>query len=214
MRVLLTIPNEHWVHAQVMATALTMLLTDPRYAVTLDLPAQRPYENNQHHIVVKFLDGGYDAWLSIDADNPPLRNPLDLVELDLDVVGLPTPIWHWTGKPGERPIYWNGYDWDATAGAYREHPTREGLQEVDAVGTGCFLVARRVFEKPDLQEGAFVRELYPDGRVKFGNDLSFCRRVKAAGFRIWCHYGYPCRHVQEVDLHDVALAMKGLQHGG
>jgi len=207
--VLVTVPNEHWVHAHV-AQRLLMLQADRRYALTFDFPAQRPYENNQHHIVQKFWNGPWDAWLSIDADNPPTQNPLDLVDLDLDLVGLPTPIWHWTGLPGERPLYWNGYDYDASTDAYREHVPREGLQRVDAIGTGCFLVARRVFNPPEMRAGAFLRTLYPDGTVNKGNDLSFCERVRRAGFAIWCHYDYPCRHYQEIDLHDVALALKGL----
>lgn len=181
--------------------------------LTLGTPAERPYENNQHHILRNFWEGNWNYWLSIDADNSPLNNPLDLVELDLDMVGLPTPIWHWTGKSGERPIYWNAYDYDESTDAYREHSVREGLQKVDAVGTGCFLMARRVAEHPDLQHGAFLRKLWPDGTVNKGNDLSFCERARKIGFKIWCHYGYPCRHFQEIDLHEVALAIKGLTNG-
>jgi len=208
-RVLVTFPNEHWLHRALMPV-WAALLRDQRYEVSLRPPAAKPFENNLHHIVIDFLREKFDFWLSIDRDNPPICNPLDLVELDLDIVGLPTPVWHWRGGVRERPIHWNGYDYDPSVDAYREHVPREGLQRVDAIGTGCFMVARRVFEHPDLQKGAFTRKLYPDGRVNKGNDFSFCERARDAKFSVWCHYDYPCHHYQEIDLHDAAQAIKGL----
>ena len=162
--VLVTVPNLHWVSTYV-TERLLRLIQDRRYRVRISMPSNKPYENNQHHIVKDFLAGEYDYWLSIDADNPPSRNPLDLVELDLDIVGLPTPVWHFTGDPpGERPIYFNVYK-AHPGGAYNEWQPQEGLQKVDAIGTGCFLVARRVFEHPDMRKGAFARKVNPDGTV-------------------------------------------------
>lgn len=177
---------------------------DKRYNVKIEMPSNKPYENNQHHIVNDFIEGDYDFWLSIDADNPPLNNPLDLVELDKDIIGLPTPVWHYTGKEGERPIYWNAYDYDSNVDAYREHQERDGLQEVDAVGTGCFLIAKRVFQDKELQKGAFTRKQNKDGTVDKGNDISFCERARNRGFNIYCHFGYPCDHMVEVSLNEVA----------
>ena len=148
--------------------------------------------------------------LSIDADNPPTQNPLDLVEYDLDIVGYPTPIWHYKGdKPGERPIYWNAYK--AKGDAYIEYPIKDGLQKVDAIGTGCFLVARRVFEHPEMQKGVFTRKLFPDGRVEKGNDISFCERARENGFEIFTHYNYPCMHFNELELTEVIRAFEGLR---
>ena len=210
IRVLVTVPNEHWIHRQVVYTLLSLLRDERRYALSIRLPAAKPFENNLHHIVGEFLRDGFDFWLSMDSDNPPQRNPLNLVELDLDVVGCPTPVWHYQGGPRERPIYWNAYRYDPTVDAYREHTPREGLQRVDAIGTGCFLVARRVFEHPAMQRGAFTRKLHLDGRVDRGNDFSFSERAREAGFSIWCHYDYPCHHFNELDLDQVARALKGL----
>ena len=209
MKILVTVPNEHWIHQHV-TMALLRLRSDQRYQLLFDLPAQRPYENNLHHIVRDFVQGDCDFWLSLDSDNPPICNPLDLVELDKDIIGLPTPIWHWSGKIGERPIYWNGYDYDPRVDAYHEHITREGLQHVDAIGSGCMLIAKRVFLHPKMQTGVFRRKLYKNGTVDKGTDIAFCERARKCGFTIWCHYDYPCRHFCEIDLHEVSLAIKGL----
>ena len=174
------------------------------------LPTERPLENNQHHIVRDWLKSGEDYWLSIDADNPPRNNPLDLVELDKDIIGLPYPIWHWKGEKGERPIYYGAYRHVPEKGAYREWEPREGLQRVDAIGGGCFLIARRVFEDTEMQTGAFLRTTYRDGTVEKGNDIAFCERARAKGWEVWSHFDYPCDHHVEVELNEVVAAFKNL----
>ena len=235
--VLITVPNEHWLHKAVVQR-LMLLQNDGRYRLRFEFPSHKPYENNLHHIVRDFHAGNTcggrkactcsgreprrqacggrhaDFWLSIDSDNPPMNNPLDLVELDLDIVGLPTPVWHYVGKPGERPIYWNAYDYVPESDAYKEHSTKEGLQRVDAIGTGCFLIARRVFEHPGMREAPFRRKLHADGTVHKGNDISFCERARARGFQVWAHYGYPCRHYNaNIELSEIESAMKNLWEG-
>ena len=208
--VLVSLPNQHWIHTHVVRAAL-LLLNDPRYSVRLIMPSHKPYVNNLHHIVKDFVAGGYDYWLSIDADNPPLKNPLDLVSLDKDIIGLPTPIWHFTGeKRGERPVYWNAYDYRPKNDAYAEHMPREGLQEVDAVGTGCFLIAKRVFQNYIMKQAPFSRTWSPEGIVIKGNDISFCEKAKRAGFEIYCHYDYPCDHFSELSLNETVRGFKEL----
>lgn len=210
LRILVTVPNLHWIHKTV-THKLLLLQTDGRYKLTISLPSHKPYENNLQHIIQDFISGGYDYWLSMDSDNPPMNNPLDLVELDKDVIGLPTPIWHYKGnKKGERPIYWNAYDYVKESDAYKEHLSREGLQRVDAIGTGCFLIARRVFLDKELRNTAFIRKLYENGTVNKGNDLSFSERCREKGFEIYCHFGYPCMHFTNLELNEVVGAFRNL----
>jgi len=96
-------------------------------------------------------------------------------------------------------------------GAYKEHAEKKGLQKVDATGTGCFLIARRVFENEEMQKGAFTRKLYPDGRVEKGNDISFCERAREQGFEIYAHFGYPCMHFNELELTEVIRAFQEIK---
>ena len=207
--VYVTVPNLHWVSASV-AERLLRLLQDRRYRLRITFPSNRPFENNLHHIVRDFLAGDFDYWLSIDADNPPCDNPLDLVELDKDIIGCPTPIWHYTRDSGERPIYFNAYCKSADGKAYNEYQPQRGLQKVDAIGTGCILTARRVWEHPDMQRGAFTRKLNPDGTVDKGNDISFCERATEAGFGIFAHFDYQCDHMVEISLLECIRAINGL----
>lgn len=204
--ILVTVPTTGWIHKKVVFTLLA-LSKDPR--VTIMLPTHRPFENNLHHIIKDILtvDKYSDVthWLSIDADNPPLRNPLELIKYDKDVMGLPTPVWHWKGKKEERPIYWNVYRDSKTEDGYNEWVPRDGLTRVDAIGTGCFIVARRVIEHPKMQ-GCFQRKFNPDGTVDTGNDIAFCERAKENGFEVWTHFDYPCDHIMELSLHEVIKA--------
>lgn len=202
LRVLVTVPTTGWIHKH-SAFALLKLQLDRRFKLRILLPTHRPFENNLHHIVNDFMAGDEDCWLSFDADNPPIGNPLDLVLYDKDVIGCPTPIWH-NDKPGDRPYCFSAFD--GAPGGYREHPPGGGLQRVDAVGTGCFLVARRVFEDPEMRKAPFQRTYHEDGTVDKGNDIAFCERARARGFEIWCHYGYPCRHFNEIEITEIYQA--------
>ena len=196
-KVLISIPNTGWVHKNVMQAAMQIVLFEcvkGRVSGDLIMPTNNPFENNLHHIVNDILKRDYDYWISFDSDNPPIKNPVDLIFLDKDIIGCPTPIWHHTGEEsaGERPLYYNVYDYVPEEDAYKEHRPCEGLQYVEAIGTGCFVVARRVLEHPDMQKGCFTRKLNADGTVNKGNDISFCERAKECHFEIYAHYGYPC----------------------
>ena len=195
-RVLISVPNTGWIHKHVTRSVIGCL-RDTRYAVTYIDPTHKPYEANLNAIAKDVLDGEWDYWLNIDSDNPPLRNPLDLIELDRDVCGLPTPIYHNDGTC--YPICWNALDRVEGRNEYRMHPVAQGeMHEVDAIGSGCMIVARRVIER--VQPPWFVREVDEWGRPKHGPDFYFCTKAGAAGFRVWTHYGYPCRHFNEVEL--------------
>ncbi len=86
----------------------------------------------------------------------------------------------------------------------------KGLKEVDAIGSGCFLVARRVISKLRDQQ-PFMRQWNQDGTVEVGGDYSFCQKVKKAGFKVWAHFSYPCHHFNEVSLIEVIEAMNAME---
>ncbi len=213
-KVLVSFPNTGWIHKLVFMTGMK-LLSDSRYDSKIIIPTHSPYENNLHHIVNDFIGGNYDYWLNIDADNPPMNNPLDLIELDKDIIGCPSPVYHFTDKiKGERPWYENSYEYVPEQDAYKEYPNKQGLQKVDAVGTGCMLIARRVFDNPEMRKGAFTRKLNPDGTVNKGNDISFCERATKQGFKIFAHYDYRCQHFNELEMHEVIHAFHGVYTNG
>lgn len=202
-KILVTVPNNWWVNKYVVMRLLE-IHSDKRYFKAISLPnLDPPLEHFQHNAVKILLEDGYDYWLSIDDDNPPTKNPLDLVELDKDVIGLPTPVWNQASSIDGYPVGYNMFDYVPDKDTYREHTPKEGLQRVDAVGGGCFIAARRVFEHPEMQKGCFSRKLHPDGCNRRSNDISFSERARENGFELWAHYDYPCMHFKEVELNTV-----------
>lgn len=176
---------------------------DSRFEVDVRTPQLVPVENNRNHAVLDFLERGEDFLLFIDSDNPPLVNPLDLVELDLPIVGCPTPMFQCTPQhilERIRPIRWNVFDYDASIEKWSSRSGAKGdtdLEEVDAVGSGCILIRRDVLE---AVPAPFMRRWDEKGRVVAGSDLDFCRRAKEAGFSTWVNWRYMCEHYNTVRL--------------
>ena len=138
----------------------------------------------------------------MDDDNPPRKNPIDLIFYDLDVIGCPTPVWANILK-GSYPIYWNALKKVGEEG-YRPYTPKDGeeITEVDAIGSGCLVIARRVFEKLKFSK-PFLRGYDEKGKVNKGGDYSFCDKVREEGFKIYAHFGYLCMHFNELELGEV-----------
>ena len=194
MKVLFTIPNGNGLMHKECHMAAIKIMGDGRYKVDHSCPTLAPYAHNLNTCVQAVLDGGYDYWLTFDDDNPPLYNPLDRVGDNLDVCGFPTLVWNQRENP---PFYFNAFI--EHEDKYKPWPTCEGLQEVDAIGSGCMLIARRVLEA--LQDNQPFCRIWDDkGLVELGGDLNFCRKARAAGYRIWADYERPCEHWKHIPI--------------
>lgn len=202
-RVLLSLPHMGTSHVANSAAVESVLLRDDRVQLHVVRCSGVPFSSNMNQVIREFLKGDWDYWINLDEDQAPINNPIDLVFLDRDVIGLPTPAFKLV--PGDKglPFYWNVYAWDEQNQTYRPHQARKEdgpLQEVDAVGSGCWVVARRVLEA--IKEPMTI-QCDEDGVVKIGGDLSFCGKARAAGFKVYAHYDYPSRHFKTVDLYEV-----------
>jgi len=220
MKVLIACCNgKGWIHKSVMFAVMKMLGDTRGNTVHFIAPTHTPLVNNQHRVVEDFLKGDDDFLLFVDDDNPPVldggKSPLDLVEWDLDVVGIPTPVWHSAIK-GDRPYYTNAL---RDGKPIDSLPSFEpgGLHKVDSVGGGCMLIARRVLIKLVNRckgkpwDAPFMRLWNDKGLVEMGNDFAFCERARKAGFEIWAHYDYICDHWNELPLLEVISSFGALQ---
>ena len=199
-KILVAILHQGWLRPE-LASCLSRMEADPRANVTVCYPDHKPSENNRNWTVQEALRGGYDYLISIDDDIIPLKNPIDLILLNLDVVGFACPVWN-SADPSY-PIYFVGMD--QVEGGYREHKERRGLQRVDAVGSGCLVLSRAVMEA--IKE-PFVRK-WEEGFAVTGLDFYFCEKARAAGFAVYCHYDYIGDHIKEVSL----LEVLNFKHG-
>lgn len=87
-------------------------------------------------------------------------------------------------------------------GLYKPILEYSGLMEVDAVGAGCLLVKRSVFdslEKPWFKKTELTEDFY------------FCRKARERGFKIYLDSTVKCGHLTEVVINeDYFKAAKGL----
>jgi len=192
-KVLIAILNQGEIRPE-LANLLLYMSHYPRHQIKIYYPNSRPISNNRNEIAKKFLKESWDYLLMIDSDVVPSRNPLELVDYDKDVIACPVPQWH------TNDIYW--VIMDKVENGYRQVPVkkREGLQEVDAVGTGCILIAQRVLQSI---KAPFLRKWSKEGLQELGADFYFCEKVKEQNFKSWVHWDYPCSHFKTIDLIEV-----------
>jgi len=175
---------------QELAIALLKISGDNRYEKQIQFHGLRPSAHNRNSIVKEFLKTDCDYLLCIDHDNIPINNPLDLVELDKDVIGCPYP----QVKNGE--IGW--LVMNKVPDGYRQVSVENavGVQEVDAIASGVMLIARRVLEKVKTP---FERK-WKDGQAVKGLDFYFCDKARDLGFKVWVAWDYVADHYKEVSL--------------
>jgi GT2 family glycosyltransferase len=85
----------------------------------------------------------------------------------------------------------------------RQSVLMNGLQEVDALGTGIFLMKRKVWET--------VGKFRYSGEV-IKEDLDYCQRIKAAGFSIFCDFSLPAGHMTPFAVWPLANGKVGLRN--
>ena len=195
LQVMVAIPTSGWLHSYVVQAMLTKILPTPGVKIHITISTHRPIENNRNRICIGFLRSNANWLLMMDDDNPPMCNPLELITLDLDIVGCPTP----TNRNGK--IAWNVYRHDSS-GQFQSHRMGSGLEQVDAVGTGCILLSRRVIAAL-RQRPPFASQYDRYGALMLGSDLAFCVQAKELGFKVHTHWDYPCAHVCEANLYEI-----------
>ena len=155
----------------------------------------------RNRVVKQFLDGTKSDWLLlIDSDEQLSLEAFDkLLETAHDkerpvVAGLVFAGFGIEGAPYPKPV--PAIFQDAPEGFLPLYKyDKDSVFEIDAAGTGCLLIHRSVLEK--MRETADKNQgtdwcWFWDGPVDgnwIGEDLLFCRRIKALGFPIYVNTG-------------------------
>lgn len=159
----------------------------------------RPISNNRNHIVKDFLQGDCEYLLMIDDDNPPLKNPLDFVKFDKDVIGAIVPGRDLNGIHFH--VYRFGKDPNKITFEQYENKEIKDLTKIDAIGTGCIMVKRKVLEKI---KRPFEDWFDDDGIMITNDDMYFSIKCHKEGFEVWTHGEYMCSHYKTFDLLQMA----------
>jgi len=152
------------------------------------MPQAKPHDNCRNIIVKKFLNTDCQWLLMIDSDVEPPSDILGMIKNDVPVCaayvrtimgGELIPVGMTKNK--------NGYHHDF------KHST-PGLHRVDAVGTGCILIKREVFDHLDKP---FFRFKYDTNGVLInGEDFDFSERVESVYFDA----RYKCKHYTTIGI--------------
>jgi len=160
----------------------------------------------RNRVVKQFLDGTKSDWLLlIDSDEQLTLEAFDkLLETAHDkerpvVAGLVFAGFGIEGAPYPKPV--PAIFQDAPEGFLPLYKyDKNSVFEIDAAGTGCLLIHRSVLEK--MRETADKNQgpdwcWFWDGPVDgnwIGEDLLFCRRIRALGFPIYVNTGAVLPH--------------------
>lgn len=195
---------------QIMAECFSTKKWEP----TLRFSRVTGVDYNRNFLVQEFLKTK-DKWLlMIDDDNPPLRNPLELIDLNKDAICLPTMMWRGIGAPqGNEGLAFNVYRKIKNGWMTMNYDGKNKLFSADRIGTGCILLKRSMLEKMK-DDAPFISSVDKKTGIRSqGEDISFSDKAKKYGYKLWGHWDYVCSHYKEVDLLDVAQLILKVRAG-
>jgi hypothetical protein len=152
--------------------AAELFLDDPAMAWMFLMNDDHIYPDDT---LIRLLDRDVDAvtGLYLDRSSNPTTSPIPFPPVLFDRV-------HQSGHVSRRFLA----------------PDESGLIPIVACGDGAMLVRRRVFE-------AITPPWWTFGEVEASNcnhDLSFCRRIREAGFQIYADLDVPVGHIQPMAI--------------
>jgi hypothetical protein len=152
----------------------------------ISMPQAKPHDHCRNVIANEFLATDCTHLLMVDSDVVPPNDVVNMIDNDVPVCSAYARV----NIDGELiPIgvtkNENGYHHD-----YKH--SKAGLHKVDAVGTGCILIKREVFEQ--LERPFFRFQYDNDGILVKGEDFAFTERVKDVYF----DSRYKCKHYTTV----------------
>jgi hypothetical protein len=155
-------------------------------------------------IVEDFLASDCDVLWFLDSDIAP---PVDVIEFitehyeQWDLAGLPYPVFM-SPSPGERQkAVVCVYEHDGTAMKAARVP-KDGMKFVDGLATGCLFIKRHIFDQLERPFFEFKYDPITRNMVE-GEDLGFCRKVNALGYKFLTDFGKVCAHYKTVNLLEV-----------
>ena len=159
-------------------------------------PFLMPIDHARNTIVHDFLLTDCTHLMMVDDDIVP---PVDALERllfhDKDIVAAACPLIG-PNSDGDLITTMNAYNLNKKQAYTIIEST--GLRKVDAVGTGCMMVKREVFEK--LRVPPFLTEYNVDGIKYRGEDLNFCNQASLEGFDTYVDFNLKCKHIKSCNL--------------
>jgi len=185
---LIAVPTRGHVDYRTVEQLITIRDARPGLAAPMFAAGTMGPSDVRNRIARDFLISPHDALIMVDDDVfPPLRL-LELAEhlSAWDVIGCPVLMYR------DGRFHFAVYD---ERGDFAEQG--EGVTEVGAIGAGCIAIHRRVLEE---LHPAFSLKLGDDGELVSTEDITFCLKARAAGFRVGCDWTMAADHRVSVGL--------------
>ena len=203
IKLYIAILNRGWLRREITSSLMPKIKKTKGIIATLENPSKtwhHPISSNRNKIVKRFLATDNDYLLMIDDDVVPLCNPAYFAFADKDVIGFPAKV-----RQADRQLNWVAYVRDPNRHDYAPVDLSKVDQDVellrvDAVGTGCILIHRRVLEN---MKAPFHIHFDEDGILTIGTDFAFCERATEAGFEIFTTPKRVCEHFKELGMLDM-----------
>ena len=152
-----------------------------------------PLDLSRNRLASRALDLGATHVLFLDAD---MTFPAGLVEKLLDVGAPVSAALYFKKAPPFTPVP-SMLDVPEDPQLMRPItlPEPPGIVECDVVGMGATLIRREVFEK--IEKPWFAYDIHRrSGEMSVTEDVTFCIKARAAGFRIACDTRITCGHLR------------------
>jgi GT2 family glycosyltransferase len=197
-KIFVAIPNNGFISNQ-LDNCLTFWSHDPRWLVKYYKPeGLYPVDSARNQCVKAFLEGYFDYLLFIDNDIiPPISVLETLLSHDKDICGaicFSTKIDD-NGINAPFPVAVR----KDKEGLYK-HYIGEGLDWVDATGSSCILIKRKVME---AIEHPYYFSYHKNGITSAGEDFNFCEQAKQKGFEVWVNFNLVCGHFKNMDIKNI-----------
>lgn len=189
MKIYLSIPNTGTICSE-LTIKLIKWISESKHQIFYESSNEKPVEHNRNLIVQRFLKTDFDYLLMLDSDIVPQKNPIDLVDFKLDIISCPTWIYQYR-------LFLNVYKLNDEDDLEPFYIPEKDLIKIDASGTGCILISRKVLEKI---KKPFERIYDENGLAILGQDISFSKKIREAGFDMYTHFDYICKHYKTIDL--------------
>lgn len=202
-KVFISIPTASGEIHHELAIRLIEWTHDPQIDVKVKFyPHLAPLDNARNKAVKDFLEGYDDYFLHIDDDIVPPSNALrELLAAKKEIIA---PLCFTTNRGDDgitfpQPVA-HRYDKNHEYRPYipKENPT--GIHETDVVTGGCHLVKREVFEKI---ERPYYFTYHKNGTAIYSEDFVFSQQCQKLGYKLYTHYGLPCKHFRKVDVKEM-----------
>ncbi len=202
-----------WVHTGIVHEPFARSVAEacmwtPNHIIGISTAGGPRQEAQRNAVIEAFLDtegklrGDWLMWVDTDMtfERDTVARLLDTArEADADMVGALGLIWN----PQDSALIPNGYVWNAADKAYKEvsEYERDAVSQVDATGSGCVLIHRRVFEAWDNKRWHETWPIHPDTGALLGHDLAFCHKsVREYGMKLVWDTSVKTGHIKSFEM--------------